>query len=93
MSTNNKCPRCLEIFSSNNNIRSCDNCDATYYSYNDYVGDYFVLFNFVKRGNRLLWFFKEKFCTYSFDGHKSIKLDWLPFNISADKFKNLLSFI
>ena len=74
----------------------CSHCDMMYYAYRS--GAILVLRNFINPNDRLFWYFDHEYCQYTYDNNytvnrSSVKLDWLPLDITAERFKSLLIFI
>ena len=95
----NNCPRCFKIFDSNHvtdiekNLGSalCIACNAMYYNYSG--SDQFVIMNFFKQNYNLFWYFEKQYCAYiNTKTYEAINLEWLPFDITLDRFKILLTF-
>jgi len=89
-----KCPRCNDNWWSNvlspMASRNCMRC-SMYYSP---TSEFFALYSFVEHEKNLYWHLNNNYCEYGFNIFScGIKLPYLPYNISPEKFKTYLTFL
>ena len=46
----------------------------------------------LRSNHNFYWYLTKKYCEY-FDGYKYIELPFLPFNITSDRVKQLITFL
>ena len=97
MNISDKCFRCLNDFLKvNNGVSKCHDCDAMYF--HTLKGNHiFILYNFINYCD-LYWDINTKKCFYrqpvlGCSETKIINVGCLPFDITIEKFKQLLMFI